>query len=88
MEMLDSYTQAQFANAAIMLQENASLQRAPHVLLRPRIFPDGNAWCALYGEDLQMGVAGFGDTPAAAAANFDQQWFAQKLGLSATKETP
>ena len=26
-------------------------------------FKDGNKWCALYGEDLQVGIAGFGDTP-------------------------
>lgn len=24
---------------------------------------DGNQWCALYGEDLQAGIAGFGNTP-------------------------
>jgi len=25
---------------------------------------DGDAWCALLGEDLQEGLAGFGDTPS------------------------
>lgn len=24
---------------------------------------DGNKWCALYGENLQEGLAGFGDSP-------------------------
>lgn len=46
----------------------------PFMLLRPRMFPDGNQWCALYGENLQDGVAGFGDTPAAAAIQFDIEW--------------
>lgn len=47
---------------------------APHVLLKPKIFPDGNMWCALLGQDLQCGVSGFGPTPAAAAAAFDKAW--------------
>ena len=46
----------------------------PHVLMRPRVFPDGNMWCALYGEDLQEGVAGFGKTPAMACHAFDHMW--------------
>ena len=48
---------------AILAQEflvTADEQRRPCVLFRPRIFIDGNHWCALYGEDLQNGVAGFG----------------------------
>jgi hypothetical protein len=44
---------------------------APHILLRPRIFLDGDAWCALYGEDLQIGLVGFGATPSDACADFD-----------------
>ena len=47
---------------------------APHVLLRPSIYPDGTQWCCLLGEDLMSGVVGFGDTPAAAAAAFDIAW--------------
>lgn len=31
---------------------------------------DGNQWCFLWGEDLQTGVAGFGDTPLKAARDF------------------
>lgn len=57
-------------------------RRAPHVLMRPAVFPDGNAWCALYGEDIQMGVAGFGDTPEAACADFDKAWWSQRLPAS------
>ena len=46
----------------------------PFMLLRPRIYPDGNQWCALYGEDLQSGICGFGDTPEKAALAFDKAW--------------
>lgn len=46
----------------------------PFVLLRPRMLPDGNQWCALYGENLHDGIAGFGNTPALAAADFDRAW--------------
>lgn len=47
---------------------------APHTRMRPRIFPDGDAWCALYGDNLQDGVAGFGSTPETACADFDKNW--------------
>jgi len=46
----------------------------PFYLLKPKVFPDGNQWCALYGENLQDGVAGFGDTPNDAAKDFDREW--------------
>jgi hypothetical protein len=54
-------------------------QRAPHVLMRPKVYPDGDQWCALYGDDLQSGVCGFGKTPEAACANFDLNWQTQQL---------
>lgn len=42
--------------------------------LRPRIFIDGNAWCVLYGENVQDGVAGFGSTPRLAVYDFNKAW--------------
>lgn len=39
-----------------------------------RVFKDGDAWCALYGVNLQEGVAGFGATPDQATRNFDKRW--------------
>lgn len=53
-------------------------RRRPFILLRPRIFPDGSHWCALYGDNLQEGVAGFGETPEAAAKDFDKNWREQR----------
>ena len=60
---------------AAQYREDAAMElKRPFMLLRPRIFIDGNQWCALYGENLQDGVAGFGDTPAKAATQFDFEW--------------
>ena len=53
---------------------NALEAQRPFMLLRPRIYIDGNQWCALYGENLQDGVAGFGDSPELAAWDFDIAW--------------
>ena len=36
---------------------------------------DGNKWCWLLGENLQEGVAGFGDTPMKAAYDFCDKHF-------------
>lgn len=47
---------------------------APHVLYKPVLKPDGTKWCALFGDDLATGVAGFGDTPEKAMEDFDRAW--------------
>lgn len=33
-------------------------------------FKDGGRWCVLLGEDIQTGIAGFGDTPIEAVLAF------------------
>jgi len=71
-------TQFNAAEAAFMTEIE---RQRPFYMLRPPVFPDGNMWCALYGEDLQMGVAGFGETPELAAADFDKNWREQRLHL-------
>ena len=74
--MTDFSHEAYIVKTAIC--EEAAIIRAaltaPHVLLKPDIYPDGDQWCALLGSDLQTGVSGFGDTPAAAVAEFDKCW--------------
>ena len=63
------------ANAIVACsQDVATAWTRPCVLFKPHIYPDGNQWCALYGEDLQMGVAGFGDSPELACEDFDRAW--------------
>ncbi|MCP4763217.1 MAG: hypothetical protein GY870_15700 [archaeon] len=44
-------------------------------LLKPTIQRDGNQWCVLYGENLQTGIAGFGDSPHLAILNFNSEWY-------------
>jgi hypothetical protein len=77
--MLEQFVQNTFFNAAQCIEIAAVEWGSPHAVMRPQIFPDGTQWCALYGEDLQSGVAGFGATPGDAAADFDKNWRHQTL---------
>ncbi|MFC1924269.1 hypothetical protein ACFLXA_02765 [Chloroflexota bacterium] len=43
----------------------------PSVLLKPKIYPDGNQWCCLIGECIVEGVVGWGNTPSEAMLDFD-----------------
>ena len=52
-----------------------SAATAPEVLMRPKLFVDGDKWCALYGDNIVEGVAGFGASPADAMADFNRNWF-------------
>jgi hypothetical protein len=63
----------------VAAQNVCAEQCRPCVLWRPRLYPDGNMWCALYGDDLQSGVAGFGETAEAAMRDFDSNWLNRKL---------
>lgn len=58
---------------------NACDQSAPSLRYKPRLFIDGNQWCALLGENLQDGVAGFGSSPEKAYWDFDKNWCADLL---------
>lgn len=46
----------------------------PCVVFKPTLSLDGNMWCALFGDNLQEGVAGFGETPSKAMYAFDAAW--------------
>lgn len=73
------------ARVADEWQRAATEQQRPSVLFRPTLSVDGSHWCALYGEDLQHGVSGFGASPAEAMAAFDAAWWAalpQKTGAA------
>ncbi len=48
--------------------------RQLHVCLKPRIFKDGDMWCALLGDDMMIGVVAFGKTPKQAAEAWDLVW--------------
>lgn len=68
-----SVTNSQW-NAAEEANATERARRAPHVLMQPRVFRDGNQWCALRGENMMVGVVGFGDSPAKACEAFDAVW--------------
>lgn len=80
----DSYIQQMLMQAACLESEAAGVKldaaiemKRPFMLLRPRIYADGNAWCVLLGENMQTGVCAFGETPAKAATAFDIAWMNQ-----------
>lgn len=62
--------------------EAAYEQKRPSVLFKPSLSIDGNQWCALYGLNLQDGIAGFGHSPEEAMANFDIAWSTKLEGRS------
>ncbi len=66
-------------NAAVEAQNTATAWRAPHVLMRPSLMPDGDKWSALYGDNIMQGVVGYGDTPEEAMADFDKNWLSQTI---------
>jgi len=67
-------------------QEAAWEYQRPSVVFKPTLSKDGNMWCALLGENLQEGVAGFGATPAKAMWSFDQAWL-DPSGSNVIKES-
>jgi hypothetical protein len=46
----------------------------PSYIYKPKLSIDGNQWCALYGENIQEGVVGFGVSPEKAYEEFDKEW--------------
>ena len=69
-EYIDNLTSDILYRAAI---ERAELNLVAALGLR--ISVDGNQFCFLFGDDLQNGVAGFGETAALAAADFSKNWY-------------
>ncbi len=47
---------------------------------KPKLIKDGNAWICLYGEDLQSGLAGDGDTPLAAIRSWYENFREPEVG--------
>ena len=63
----------------VVTQIFSPIERAS-VLMRPQLSIDGNQWMALYGENTQDGVAGFGDSPEEAMSDFDRNWSKRLAG--------
>jgi len=43
-------------------------------LLKPTVSIDGNQYCVLYGENIQEGICGFGNTIMEAIRSFNKEW--------------
>lgn len=69
-------------------QQAAAAYERPCVLWKPRLFIDGNQWCALFGENIQEGVAGFGDSPDEAMWAFDTAWRKKLSPLPGAQPAP
>ena len=61
----------------------AGEQMRPSVLYRPVLSADGTMWCALLGDNLQEGVAGFGETPDKAMRAFDEAFAKERTPTAA-----
>ena len=70
--------------ARLAFEQTLYPYQEPSAIYRPSLGIDGNKWCALYGEDLMHGVAGFGHSPELAMADFNKNWRA-KLPHKETK---
>lgn len=66
-------------NAAV---EAANEHARPCVLFKPILSRDGDHWCALLGNNLHDGVAGFGKSPAEAMYEFDKAWHEKAVPAS------
>ena len=53
-------------------------------------YKDGNQWCVLYGENIQDGIVGFGDTRLDAMLEFKKEYdsYVKRTHLYPTKEQP
>ena len=79
-EIASRFDFSHYANMVKDIAMQAEYEKMrPSVLYRPSIQIDGNQWCALYGDNLQDGVAGFGDTPELAMGDFDKNWKTSKI---------
>ncbi|HDY68174.1 MAG TPA: hypothetical protein ENH85_10315 [Candidatus Scalindua sp.] len=47
--------------------------------LKPKFSRDGNQYCYLYGDNLQDGIAGFGDTVSLAVTDFYNSFYRETI---------
>lgn len=64
---------------AIEIKVDVGGNTSPNTLVSATLSQDGNQWCVLAGADLQVGIAGFGDTPVDAVRNFITSFHTDKL---------
>ena len=74
-----------FLNAMANLEAASQIAMEPFTQYKPKIFPDGDQWCVLLGDNIQEGVTAFGDTPYEAVRNFNHNFHNQTLPKNKTK---
>ena len=71
-----------------MEQEGADRRRDWVVVLGLKPVLDGNMWRFLWGDDLQSGVAGFGETVYAAMMDFDRAMYRKANAMLTERAKP
>lgn len=59
---------------ALAFENTQDFMQHPHILMKPKVYWDGDHWCCQLGDDI-TGVCGLGDTPAKACNAFDMIWW-------------
>ena len=89
--MDDTYINGLMSNAISIVTDHfidvAERQTAPSVIYKPKLTLDGNMYCALLGDCLHDGVAGFGETAEKAFLDFDDN-FRNSKAPTAFKRKP
>jgi hypothetical protein len=75
LELMPQHTHPLLAEAAVCISQYAQNLNRPCTIWKPKLFIDGNKWCAIYGDNLMEGVAAFGDSPSDAMCEFDRAWY-------------
>jgi hypothetical protein len=69
MELKDYYQERLYHEMQTSIQIDLDLAMFRN--LKPRLFKDGDSWCCLLGENIQEGIAGFGNSPYNAILEFN-----------------
>lgn len=73
----DSFIQQALYRAAQEEISAAEIKSSPFCCYRPRLTLDGDKWIACFGENIQVGVVGIGDSPYEAEIAFNKAWYAK-----------
>ena len=75
--LIPETSQGHLSAAAVALYDYGVAINRHSYIFKPKLSMDGNMWCALFGDNLQDGVAGFGKSPELAYQDFDKNWIKQ-----------
>lgn len=76
--LLDRITMA-ISDISENLRRMQDVSTSPCAIFKPKFGVDGNQFYFLLGDDLQSGIAGFGETPQLASDDFDKNFLTFKL---------